>query len=31
MSDPILFPKKRRLLQGVEDELDGDRGQEKSE
>ncbi|MGA2748797.1 MAG: hypoxanthine phosphoribosyltransferase [Verrucomicrobiota bacterium] len=28
---PLLSPKKRRLLQGVEDELDGDGGQEKAE
>jgi len=28
---PLLTPKKRRLLQGVEDELDGDGGQEKPE
>ncbi len=28
---PLLTAKKRRLLQGVEDELDGDGGQEKTE
>jgi hypoxanthine phosphoribosyltransferase len=28
---PLLSPKKRRLLQGVEDKLDSDGGQEKSE
>jgi hypoxanthine phosphoribosyltransferase len=28
---PLLSPKKRRLLQGVEDELDSDGGQEKAE